>query len=122
MKLIKKPLLQVLAFSFIFILTSFEFSGYSNLKNKKIISHILDDEELLRQKWDNALGTFQIQIINSRLSPQIHVSIIEEIEKNRMEDKISYIPYKDNIRIMILPKSMIKGDFTKLELFAYISQ
>lgn len=79
------------------------------------------EKELLKNRWEQALGTFQFQIINSRINPQIDINVIDEIEKSRDENKIIYIDYKENIKIMILPKSAIAHRYEKLELFKHIS-
>ena len=90
--------------------------------SKKIQNEKSEEEkELLKNRWEKALGTFQFQIINSRINPQIDINIIDEIEKNRDENKIIYINYKENIKIMILSKSTIAHRHEKLELFKHIS-
>lgn len=107
--------------SFIFYSsTSFK----TNFQQPTILSKLTfaDDEAVLREKWDKAIGTFQFQIVNSRISPQIHVSIIETIEKNRHDSEIIYIPYSENIRIKILPKNTISSAYDKLETFMYITE
>jgi hypothetical protein len=79
--------------------------------------------EKLRNQWNEKVGTFQIQIVNSRSSPQVNVVIIEEIEAARKEHEVTYIPFQDNIRIMILPRETIEQrDFIKVELFKYIEE
>ncbi|MEY3236474.1 MAG: hypothetical protein RI883_575 [Bacteroidota bacterium] len=125
--MIKKRLFLIrliIGVSIFSLTTSFNFLSIDSKDEKSngYISLNNIDDELLRQKWENAAGTFQFQIINSREFPQVHVSIIEEIEKNRDEKDIVYIPYKENIRIKILPKSMISGSFEKLELFIRVSE
>lgn len=79
------------------------------------------ENEELSQRWNKALGSFQFQIINSRINPQVPISTITLIEANRLQDKVNYIDYKENMRIMILPKSQISKEYQKLELFKYIS-
>ena len=79
------------------------------------------ENAILSERWNKALGSFQFQIINSRVNPQVHISIIDLIEKNRLEDKVNYVEYKENIKILILPKSQLKKEYQKLELFKYIS-
>jgi hypothetical protein len=78
--------------------------------------------EETNQKWNKSLGSFQFQIINSRINPSIDISIIDEIEKNRDKTKIVYINYVENIKIMILPESTIQQPYQKLELIKYINQ
>jgi hypothetical protein len=77
----------------------------------------------LNKKWNAALGTFQIQVVNSRINPQISVEIIEKIEAARSEDEVVYIPVRAQIRIMVLPKKQIlKKDFVKISHFEYVSE
>lgn len=77
----------------------------------------------LRTKWDDAQGTFQIQIVNSRKNPQVDVSVIEDIIKSRKKDEIVYLPLMEEVRIMILPYSQIQSsEFKKIELYKYVSE
>ncbi len=77
----------------------------------------------LREKWDKAQGTFQIQIVNSRINPQVDVAVIEEIEKLRKQEEIVYLPFRDDVRIMILPITMMQSaEFKKLETYKYITE
>lgn len=112
---------KTVIFLFLCLLSSGSiFSQSESANNQKSQSEIEKHNNELSEKWDKALGSFQFQIINSRINPQVHVSIIEQIEKNRLEDKVNYIKYTDDIRIMILPSSDLKKEYTKLELFKYI--
>lgn len=83
-------------------------------------SQISIDDETPKSKWDKAIGSFQFEIIKGRKMTEINVKIIDEIESKRHETDIVYITYSDNIRIKILPKSMIDTDFDKLELMTYV--
>lgn len=77
----------------------------------------------LREKWDEAQGTFQIQIVNSRKNPQVDVAIIDNILKVRKKEEIIYIPLMEDVRIMVLPLSKIQSsDFKKIELYKYVSE
>tara|TARA_B110000285_G_scaffold220301_1_gene271881 strand:+ start:352 stop:708 length:357 start_codon:yes stop_codon:yes gene_type:complete len=67
-------------------------------------------------------GTYQIQLIDVRYKPSIHISIAEEIVENRGESENNYIMYNDDIRILILPKSVIElAGFKQIERVKYIS-
>lgn len=105
----------------------FTLTGYSQNvgtpnKQDSNLNQINEQESKeLNERWNKALGSFQFQIIDSRINPSVHISAIDLIEKNRLEDKINYVDFREHIRIMILPKSVIKNEFTKLELFKYIS-
>ncbi len=79
--------------------------------------------EKLNKKWKEAIGTFQIQVVNSRINPQVGVEIIEKVEEARKDDQIVYIPLREHVRIMILPKNEINNkDFKKIPHFQYISE
>ena len=79
--------------------------------------------KLIREKWNKELGTFQVQVVNSRIKPQVHAQIVEEVVAKRKTDEIVYIPLMENVRIMVLSESQIKSpDFKALELFKYIQE
>lgn len=75
-----------------------------------------------RELWNKSMGSFQFQVINSRIQPSIHVEVIDLIEKSRADHEVVYIDYKPNIRIKILPKSEINGVYTKMELIKHITR
>ena len=110
-------------FTLFYLFLFFNFQAQSGLKNENIyVSQSIENgSEEQSDKWNRALGSFQFQITNSRLHPQVPISTIDLIEKNRLEDKINFIEYKENIKIMILPKSQLKKDYQKLQLFKYIT-
>lgn len=87
----------------------------------KLTQNTEQENAILSERWNKALGSFQFQIINSRINPQVPISTIDLIEANRLEDKVNYIDYRENIKIMILPKSQLKKEYQRLELFKYIS-
>jgi hypothetical protein len=79
--------------------------------------------DMLNQRWNNALGTFQIQVVNSRIKPTVGVEIIEKIEAERKETETIYIPLREHVRIMVLPHSEIqKADFIKIPYFQYVQE
>lgn len=91
--------------------------GYTQSESKNTI-----EEKTLQENWKKAKGTFQFQVINSRLQPQIHISILETIQANRKLNEDVYLPYKDNIRIYIPSTKEIESvEFEKLELIKYIN-
>ena len=97
-------------------------SESSVIKQDSKLSQTAEQESKeLNDRWNKALGSFQFQIIDSRINPQVSISTIDLIEKNRLADKVNYIDFREHIRIMILPKSVISKEFTKLDLFKYIS-
>jgi hypothetical protein len=77
----------------------------------------------VREKWNKEVGTFQVQVVNSRVKPQVNAAIVEEILAKRKKDEIVYIPLTENVRIMVLSESHIQSpDFKALELFKYIQE
>lgn len=116
--------IRVFLVSFIFLFVSQIAQAQVDNKIKsepKMVQQDIHSDKQLNDRWNNALGSFQFQIINSRINPQIPISTIELIEENRLEDKVNYINYKQDIRLMILPKSALKKEYQKLDLFKYIS-
>ena len=111
----------VFSFFSIFFTLSVYSQSQSNTQESNISPVSEADSKELNERWNKALGSFQFQIIDSRVNPSIHISTIDLIEKNRLEDKVNYIDFREHIRIMILPKTAISKDFIKLELFKYIS-
>lgn len=83
-----------------------------------------DDEEKKKQeqrdKWNKALGSFQFQVLG-RTYPSIDIAIIEKIEMARHKTDTVFMPYSQDIRIMILPESVIKGEYKKLDHIRHLS-
>ena len=81
------------------------------------------NSQLIREKWNKEVGTFQVQIVNSRIKPQVQASIIEKILALRTQTERVYLPLMENVRILILPEEEIKrSDFKALELFKYLQE
>jgi preprotein translocase subunit SecF len=119
-------ILIVVSFAF-FGLQSFTLNSSIDFRKTKVSSRQSDEDEAKRKeyrdRWEKALGTFQFQVINSRLQPSINVNIIEKIESNRHQTDTVYLKYTEEIRIMILPvKTIQRADFKKLDLIRHISQ
>ena len=94
-----------------------------NFSNSFEAPVMMDDENEIKKKWDDAKGTFQFEVLNRRPDRsllQIDMSIIEEIISNRHSTEIVYIDYNEYTRIKILPTNQIEGDFQKLELITYV--
>lgn len=104
---------------FFFAFTSKSFS--QNLNQSNTTTQSDSNAEKYSKMWDAALGSFQFQIIDSRINPVIPSSVITLIEENRLENKINLIDYKENIKILILPKSELTKNYKKLEHIKYIS-
>lgn len=67
-------------------------------------------------------GTYQIQMIDTRALPQVHISIATKIEEKRHETEYQYFDYNESTRVMILPKDLINSsDFKKIEKIKHIS-
>lgn len=72
--------------------------------------------------FNQAGGTYQFQIIDSREKLSIPFSFILKIEEARDDEEIVYIPFKENVRVMILPKNdIISGNYNTLEKYAYLN-
>ena len=68
-----------------------------------------------------AEGTYQIQIIDSRQYPEVTPQMIREIEKNRDKNKEVVIRYMPDIRIIILPESVINSpDFVAPKKYVFV--
>ena len=65
-------------------------------------------------------GTYQIQLKASRAQQSIELIMLDQIEANRSETEITFIPYGPNKRILILPRSMIEAkNFKPIKLISY---
>lgn len=74
------------------------------------------------ERFNQAGGTYQIQIIDSREKPAIKISLIDQIEAIRKENDVAYISVKDNIRIKVLPLSVINAPhFMAVERIVYLN-
>ena len=107
---------------FLFLVLSSETKAQETVKS----SRTPEEQKVfdaLNQRWNKALGTFQIQVVNSRINPTVGVEIIEKIEASRKETEIVYISLRENVRIMVLPNREIqKADFVKIPYFQYIQE
>lgn len=80
------------------------------------------DAEKYATMFNDAGGTYQFQIIDSREKLTIPFSFILQIEEARDEKEVVYIPFKENVRVKILPKNLIiSGNYEALEKFAFIN-
>lgn len=68
------------------------------------------------------MGTYQIQMIDTRTLPSFPAELLLLIEEKRDENHVIYHNVSDNMRIKILPKSMINAEkFTPIERIRHIS-
>lgn len=76
------------------------------------------------QKNVNACrGTYQIQMINTRSKAVVPYTIYETVEANRHETDTIYKMLYPNVKLMILPSSVIKKeDFIRVEEYKYIQE
>lgn len=66
-------------------------------------------------------GTFQIQVVNSRDKSELPLSIMDAIKSKRHATEIVYFPLKNNVRVMVLPYSVInKKGFVPIERTANV--
>ena len=67
-------------------------------------------------------GTYQVQVIDSRDKTEIPLSIMDTILAKRNISEVVYFPLRNNVRVMILPFSVInKNGFKPIERIANIS-
>ena len=72
---------------------------------------------------EKAEGTYQVQMIATRQTPAIPISIIQLIEDNRHAVDTVYVDYNSKMRIMILPQDLIdNGNYTHLSQIQYVAQ
>lgn len=102
---------------FIFSLLLFS-SGMSVAQN----TLTKEESKELNSLHQEIIGTYQIQVTDSRTNPSMHLSVVRDIMAKRKEKEISFIEYPDkNYRIMILPEETIEKDnFKPLKRIAYI--
>ena len=85
-------------------------------------SNLTGETASYAERFNQAGGTYQIQIIDSREKPAIKISLIDQIDAVRKKNDVSYISVKDNIRIKVLPISVINSpDFTAVERVVYLN-
>lgn len=66
-------------------------------------------------------GTYQFQVLNSRDKTEIPLYLMDTIEAKRSQTDVVYLPYKNNVRIMILPYSVInKKGFVPVQRIANV--
>jgi len=101
---------------FMFFMLILPTSSYSqsNLTEEEATSYA--------ERFNQAGGTYQIQIIDSREKPAIKISLIDQIDAVRKENDVAYISLKNNIRIKVLPLSVINApNFTAVERIVYLN-
>jgi hypothetical protein len=65
-------------------------------------------------------GTYQLQIIDSREKAELPLSILDTVEAKRHATDTVYFWLKSNVRIMVLPFTVIgKNDFRGIERVVY---
>jgi hypothetical protein len=115
-------LLSLIFTVFLFVTFSTESKAQENVKSSRSPEE-QKAFDALNKRWNDALGTFQIQVVNSRINPVVGVEIIERIESERKENEIVYIAIRENVRIMVLPKKEIqKANFVKISYFQYVQE
>ncbi|MBA3665852.1 MAG: hypothetical protein H0W61_16855 [Bacteroidetes bacterium] len=67
-------------------------------------------------------GTYQFQVLDSRDKTEIPLYLMDSIEVKRHVSQVVYFPYKNNVRVMVLPYNVInKKGFVPLSRIANIS-
>ena len=88
--------------------------GQSNLTAEEVTE--------FTERFNKAGGTYQIQVIDSREKPAIQLSVINDIENARKQNEVAFVYVKQNIRIKVLPLSVINSeDFTAVERIIYVN-
>lgn len=83
-----------------FLITSPVFAQ-ENLTKEEVVKYTAMIQE--------AEGTYQIQMIDTRSLPAIPISIIKTIEEKRKDDETVYFFFKPDTRIKILSRQEIKN-------------
>lgn len=108
MKKILKPILIVAA-----LFLNFNLVAQENLTREQAADYA--------ERFNNAGGTYQFQVIDSREKLAIPFSYIENIENARKQNEVTYIYFKDNVRVKVLPYSEISSPgFKAIEKIVYI--
>jgi hypothetical protein len=111
MKSFKIPFFLGLIFTFFYSLNSFSQQGLSKEEVSKYVKMTNDAE-----------GTYQIQLIDTRAKPTTQLSIINSIENKRENDKVAYFYVNSFTRVKVLSKKEINSTtFKPLERYKYIS-
>jgi len=111
MKTFKIPFFLGLTLFFLFSINGFSQEGLSKEDVTKYIKMTNDAE-----------GTYQIQLIDTRVKPTTQLSIINSIENKREDDKVAYFYVNSFTRVKILSKKEVNSaDFKPLERYKYIS-
>lgn len=99
--------------SILFLLFAFKVPAQKDPKTES--KRLMD----LFQKFE---GTYQIQVLDSRDKTEIPLFIMDSIQAKRHNTNVIYFPLKTNVRVMILPLSIInKNDFKPVERVVNIS-
>jgi hypothetical protein len=95
-----------------FLTTSALVKAQDNLPAEKAIE--------LTQLHQSIRGTYQIQLDGIRKQFALTLSMIEQIDAARSETEITFLPYGDQIRILILPRQTISAkDFKPIKSVSY---
>jgi hypothetical protein len=110
-----KKQVHTLVVSVIFVLAVFPLRSKENSRFTALqVSTINNKSEL---------GTYQIQMVNSRLQPYIPGDIDEIVRKNRKKNERVYVKLDNNIRIMILSESEISSpNFKPLKQIEHVEE
>lgn len=80
-----------------------------------------EESKRLMSLFNQLEGTYQVQVLNSRDKTEIPLYIMDSIQMKRHKTEVVYFPIKNNVRVMVLPYSVInKKGFTGSERTANI--
>lgn len=80
------------------------------------------EKQELIELYKSIEGTYQIQLIDVRYVPSMHISFAETIIKNRKKTEDNYVQFNSDIRILILSEDSINSaGFKPVDRIKYIS-
>lgn len=102
-------------FSIFIFLTVLHLNGFSqsNLTPAQV--------EEYQQLSQELAGTYQIEIIDSRETPHMELSVFPLIQQSRALDSVVYIDLSNTLRVKVLPYSTINSpNFQPVEYSTYV--
>lgn len=106
--------LSLAAFAFCFVLSG-KAQNAGALETKT-------ESKRLTTLFNKLEGTYQFQVMDSRDKTEIPLYLMDTIEAKRKQSEVVYFPYKNNVRVMVLPYNVInKKGFTPIPRIANIS-
>jgi hypothetical protein len=96
------------------------FTDYNAQNNPALDSKT--ESKRLMTLFNKLEGTYQFQVLDSRDKTEIPLHLMDTIEAKRKQTEVVYFPYKNNVRVMVLPYSVInKKGFVPIQRIVNIS-